>query len=92
MPLAASSMGGSATAPVIDVPFDFNNQLTYDIDAVLRPGERLIATCEFHNDTDRPILAGESSQDEMCVNFITAWPADALLTGRNGAGASGCWN
>ena len=77
-------------SPLINLPFDFSNQLSYQSDAVLRPGDRLFTTCEYQNDSDRTIRGGERADDEMCVNFITAWPVGSLVTGRNRSGADAC--
>ena len=58
----------------------FENQIAYDVDQRLQPGDRMLTTCHFDNMTNRTIFGGESSDDEMCINFITAWPAGSLVT------------
>lgn len=79
------------TETLIDVPFDFNNQVLYQTDMVLSPGDKLLTTCHYQNDTDRTILPGPSSEDEMCLNDITAWPAGSLNTGITIDGTKGCY-
>ena len=69
-----------ARETLIDVPFSFENQIAYDVDQRLQPGDRMLTTCHFDNMTNRTILGGESSDDEMCINFVTAWPAGSLVT------------
>lgn len=69
--------GGSD--PLIDVPYDFNSQILYDTPAIVHPGDRLITQCYYNNTTTSHIvLSGERSTDEMCINFVFAWPARAL--------------
>ena len=77
--------------PLVDVAFDFNNQLAYDTDAVIHPGDTLLTTCHFVNQTDQTIIAGENTDNEMCINFVTAWPAGSLATKRDAAGAEACF-
>jgi hypothetical protein len=74
-------MGGK-TDTVFDKPFNFGNETHYYVDVVVNPGETLNTTCQFNNDTDKGIPFGESSDSEMCYQFVFAWPAHAL---RNGA-------
>ena len=73
---------------LIDAPFDFNNQLMYDTPAVIHPGDQLVTTCHFVNDTDRLIGVGYDSLSEMCFNFVYAWPAKALIGGISLTGTS----
>jgi hypothetical protein len=63
---------------LIDVPYDFTNQITYETDMVLKPGDSLVTTCHFQNDTDRLIKEGSSTEEEMSMNVLTAWPAVSL--------------
>jgi hypothetical protein len=80
--------GSSET--LIDVPFDFNNQITYALDSVLKTGDSLTTTCYFQNDTDRTIIWGTSTEDEMCGGTITAWPAGSLSNGDTTNGVNTC--
>jgi hypothetical protein len=79
-----------SSEPLLDVPFDFNNQLAYDLNRVLHTGDTLTTTCHFDNTTDHYIFDGESTDDEMCINFVTAWPAGSLATQHDPAGAEAC--
>ena len=76
--------------PLLDVPFDANNQITYALDSVLKTGDSLTTTCYFQNDTDRTIIWGTSSNDEMCGANITAWPAGSLSNGDPKQAANTC--
>ena len=50
----------------------------YATPAVINPGDRLETTCSFTNTTDTMVTFGERTEDEMCFNFVLAWPANAL--------------
>lgn len=58
--------------------FDFNNQVSYSTPVTIRPGDRLITTCEYFNPRDTIVSTGTSTDSEMCFNFVTAYPAGAL--------------
>jgi hypothetical protein len=66
---------------VFDKPFSFGNETHYYQDYELKPGEQLITSCTFNNDTDLGVPFGESSDTEMCYQFTFAWPAHALSNG-----------
>ena len=59
-------------------PFDFNSQVSYATPFTLRPGDRLITTCEYHNTTNATVTTGTSTTAEMCFNCVTAYTAGAL--------------
>lgn len=63
-----------------DKTFDFENQITYPLNRVLKPGEQLRTTCYYENTTNHSVPFGEQTQEEMCYGFIVAWPAGALVT------------
>lgn len=69
------------TDPLVDVDFDFNSQWQYDTPATLNTGDYLTTTCFYNNTTPGTITFGESTTSEMCYDFITAYPARALLGG-----------
>jgi Copper type II ascorbate-dependent monooxygenase, C-terminal domain len=50
---------------------------------VVGPGDRLTTTCTYENDTSRIITFGQGTAQEMCYNFVVAWPAGSLNTGGN---------
>lgn len=76
---------------LINMPFDAGEQLVYDTPATVKPGDRLLTTCHWQNDTDDTIDEGESVDDEMCINFVTVWPVDSLING-SVLGIEGCYH
>jgi len=64
---------------VVDVKaWDFENQQGYPADVVVNPGDVVRTTCTYTNDTDRRVRFGERTEDEMCFDFVTVWPAPGL--------------
>jgi hypothetical protein len=61
-----------------DGAFNFEFQISYETPAVIRPGDRLETTCTFNNTTNRNVGFGTATEDEMCYNFVWAYPAGAL--------------
>lgn len=78
---------GGGTETLVDEPFNFNTQYSYNTPTTIMPGDTLTTTCTFQNDTPGDVGYGMRTTDEMCFNFVTAWPAGALVAGRamNGA-------
>jgi hypothetical protein len=74
---------GGMPETVFDKDFDFANQVTYILDTqiVLQPGDSIISTCTFNNDTDKAVPFGPSTTQEMCYNFTMSYPAKALDNG-----------
>jgi hypothetical protein len=64
--------GGSEI--LIDKPFDFNTQVSYPTPAVVNPGDTLTTTCTFAT----PTPFGQGTNEEMCYNFVMAYPAGEL--------------
>ena len=61
-----------------DMAFDFNNQTSYLFDDLwIEQGEQIRTTCTW-DPTQRPIVFGFSSEDEMCFLSTLAYPAGAL--------------
>ncbi len=70
--------GGTDT--LLDTPFDFDNQITHQTPQTLFPGDWLKTTCTYQNPGGIAGF-GVRTQDEMCQNYVTAWPVGALDTG-----------
>ncbi|MGZ6082781.1 MAG: monooxygenase [Polyangiales bacterium] len=71
--------GGSVDVAV-DVPnFDFNTQDSYPSDLVIHPGDKLRTTCTYDNPDSSTIYFGERTEDEMCFDFVLAWPSTGLV-------------
>jgi hypothetical protein len=66
--------GPNGSRVLHDKPFDFNYQVTFATDEVLMPGESITTTCTFSEDK----CAGQSTTQEMCYNFMYAYPKHAL--------------
>jgi len=69
--------GGAQPEVLYDGDFDFDFQATYDTPAVLMPGDTLTTTCTF----SQPMAFGTSTTEEMCYNFVIAYPNGALTGG-----------
>ena len=65
---------GGGTEVLIDKPFDFNSQVSYPTPAVINPGDTLSTTCTFA----APTPFGQGTNEEMCYNFVLAYPAGQL--------------
>jgi hypothetical protein len=62
------------TEVLLDQAFDFNTQVSYPTPAVVHKGDTLTTTCTYAT----PTPFGESTNSEMCYNFVLAYPAGAL--------------
>jgi len=65
---------GGGSEVLIDKPFDFNTQISYPTPAVINPGDTLSTTCTFAT----PTPFGQGTNEEMCYNFVVAYPAGQL--------------
>jgi hypothetical protein len=56
--------------------WDFDTQKTYQISPrrQVLPGEILRTTCSYANTTTATVRFGAATTDEMCYNFVTAYP------------------
>ena len=79
---------GGGTETLVDQPFNFNTQLAYETPAVLNPGDRLTTTCTYQNDSATTVRYGTNTNNEMCFNFVTAWPANLLQHGTHSGGVT----
>jgi hypothetical protein len=65
---------------VVNVPdWNFDLQQTHPVDLIVNPGDKLVTTCHFDNPTDRNVTFGERTEDEMCLDFLFAWPAPGVV-------------
>ncbi len=70
------------TVSLHDAPFAFEDQRIYPLDGVeIQSGDVLTTTCSYANTTGRTVRFGQNSDDEMCFNFVTYYPMDALRCG-----------
>jgi hypothetical protein len=63
---------------LLDKPFSFTSQIGYDVNVEINPGDSLFTTCYYDNPTTGPIGFGPSTSQEMCYDFLYAYPAHAL--------------
>jgi hypothetical protein len=69
---------GGQQEVLLDKPFNFQSQIGYDVDFVINPGDTLFTTCQYQNTTAGPVGFGPSTSQEMCYDFLYAYPAHAL--------------
>jgi hypothetical protein len=70
-----------STETLVDVPFDFRDQTFYPKTMIVNKGDILTTTCTWENTSGKVVTQGEGTGDEMCFNFVTAYPAGALTGG-----------
>ena len=69
-----------STDILIDVPFDWDNQIIHPTPATIYPGDWLETTCTYENEGGIAVF-GIRTEDEMCQNYVLAYPVGALDTG-----------
>jgi hypothetical protein len=67
-----------------DAPFSFEDQRSYSMDVTLNDGDTIKSTCRYNNTTNNPVTFGPATENEMCFNFVTAWPLGALSSTAGG--------
>jgi hypothetical protein len=72
------------TETLMDKPFDFMNQMLYETPATINQGDTLETICSYN----AAVQFGTGTNQEMCYNFVTAWPAGALAGGPGYTGLS----
>ena len=63
---------------LLDKPFNFASQVGYDVSVDINPGDTLFTTCYYDNTTTGAVGFGPSTDQEMCYDFLYAYPAHAL--------------
>jgi hypothetical protein len=66
-----------------DRAFAFADQQAYPLDVIVNDGDTLTTTCTYNNTTNGIVTFGPATENEMCYNFTTAWPAGSLASGAN---------
>jgi hypothetical protein len=69
---------GGGNEVLIDQDFSFDFQASYETPAIIHPGDTLSTTCTFMNTSNGLVTFGPATADEMCYNFVYAYPARAL--------------
>ena len=62
---------------LIDKAFDFQTQVGYQTPATIMPGDTLTTTCTYGGQA----IYGEGTKQEMCYNFVLAYPNGGLSSG-----------
>jgi hypothetical protein len=81
---------GGGKEPLFDVPFDFNLQYQYDTSAIINAGDSIQTWCTWQNSTPGTVLFGERTTEEMCYNFVVAYPEASLVSAFQGIHANSC--
>lgn len=58
--------------------FDFNNQAQVPVSATIEAGDIIRTRCSWRNPSDQVVLFGETTDSEMCFNFLSYYPAIPL--------------
>lgn len=68
---------------LLDAEYDFNEQTHTLLDPIeMVSGDTIDVTCTFMNDTDEPVIGGDSFEDEMCVGVLLIYPPPEKITCR----------
>jgi hypothetical protein len=85
---AVINRAGGEQVTFLDEPFEFREQRLYRMpkdgsapDLLLDPGDTISTTCDWVNDTDFPLVYGQSTTNEMCFLTVWAWPAGSITNG-----------
>lgn len=74
--------GGIVEETFLDVPnFDWNFAKGYQQDPpfVIQRGDEIITECVYDNQNPYPLVFGEQTNAEMCLNFMLVYPIDGIL-------------
>jgi hypothetical protein len=71
---------------LLDKPFDFQTQVGYPTPATVMPGDVLTTTCSY----GAAAFYGEGTKQEMCYNFVLAYPNGGLSSGLGFLRRNGC--
>ena len=69
---------GGTNEPLVDVvPWVFDTQHAYAVDAQLAANDSITTHCIWENPTSQPVLPGPRITDEMCGQSLIAYPFEA---------------
>lgn len=74
------TIGGVETV-VHDQPYTFEEQTNYPLDPPIEvgSGDSISVECYYENDTDSPVMFGDSSTTEMCFTGLYRYPKQAIF-------------
>jgi copper type II ascorbate-dependent monooxygenase-like protein len=71
--------------------YDFENQISYAVDATITAGDRVTTSCTWNNlDGASDVFFGEETSREMCFNFISYYPRVEIGSALDPAFAATC--
>ena len=72
--------GTIQTETMYDNTFAFDEQQAkvFEEPFELRPGDKVITSCTYENDTFDPVVFGENTGNEMCFNYVMYYPSPNL--------------
>jgi len=70
--------GDGKVEVIHDLPFNFEEQTTRNIDVVLNNGDKVTTTCVYTNTTNQSVGFGQKTDQEMCFNFSLYYPMCAM--------------
>jgi hypothetical protein len=78
---------GSQKIKITDQPFEFMDQQIFPVDdptgeIIAKPGDVIDTVCTFNG--EGIFTFGPNTDQEMCYNFVVAWPAGSLSNGSPG--------
>lgn len=59
--------------------WSFDQQYFYEMGVDVQAGDEMTLTCEYANPTDKQVVGGLGTADEMCYNFMYVTPPEASL-------------
>jgi hypothetical protein len=68
----------SATTPLHDASYDFNQQVFVTQSATVSNGDNLQVACSYQSPTNATVVFGPSSNDEVCFTGVYRFPAPAV--------------
>jgi hypothetical protein len=66
--------GGGIVEMGENVPWNFNTQLMFPVEATLNEGDVIRTRCAWTNPTDQTVGYGYYTEDEMCYSFTSYYP------------------
>jgi hypothetical protein len=61
-----------------DDNYDFNNQQNVSSAVTVGAGDNLRTHCTWKNPSDQTVTFGEATENEMCFNFLSFYPANGI--------------
>jgi hypothetical protein len=70
-----STLNTTTSDTIVDTPnFDFQTQDLHMVNFDIHKGDVIRNRCGWANETDKPVTFGQTTEDEMCFDFVSYWP------------------